>query len=156
MQDKTEGVFFMQLLRTSSAGSDSPPSGLSCIRASSTRYLWHYFFHFCPLVQTLERGPTFGSPWSSSTPPFFGRGRVAPPPPSLFLSLFLFTSHLLILLLLLASGNVYSNPSTTPVCPRNPKYLAPYAPMRLGESLSSVAAAKGGSTLSASGSLNPL
>jgi len=29
----------------------------------------------------LGRGPTVGSPWSSSTLPSLGRGRVAPPPP---------------------------------------------------------------------------
>jgi len=27
-----------------------------------------YIFHFWPLVQILGRGPTIGSPWSSSTP----------------------------------------------------------------------------------------
>jgi len=79
MQDKTEGEFFSQRLRTSSAKSNSPPPGLSRIWASPTRHLWHYF-HFCPLVQTMERDPTVGPPWSSSTPPSLGRGRVAPPP----------------------------------------------------------------------------
>jgi len=33
-------------------------------------------------VQTLGRGPTVGSPWSSSMPPSLRRGRVAPLPPS--------------------------------------------------------------------------
>jgi len=69
-------------LRTPSAGSDSPPPWLSCIRASPAGHLWHHFFHFWPLVQTLGRGPTVGSPWSSFTPPSLGRGRVAPPPPT--------------------------------------------------------------------------
>jgi len=80
MQDKTEGEFFIQRLWTPSAGSNSPPPWLSRIRASPARNLRHYFFHFWPLVQTLGRGPTIGSPWSSSTPPSLGRGRVAPPP----------------------------------------------------------------------------
>jgi len=39
MQDKTEGEFFMQRLRTLSAGSDSPPPGLSYIRVSPARHL---------------------------------------------------------------------------------------------------------------------
>jgi len=60
MQDKMEGEFFLQRLRTSSAKSYSPTSGLSHIRASPAHHLWHYFFHFLPL-QTLERGPTVGS-----------------------------------------------------------------------------------------------
>jgi len=81
MQDKTEGEFFMQRLRTSSAGSDSPPPWLSRIRASPARHLRNHFFHFWFLVQTLGRGPTVGSPWSSPTPPSLGKGRVAPPPP---------------------------------------------------------------------------
>jgi len=81
MQDKTEGEFFMQRLRTPSTGYDSPPLWLSRIWASPARHLWHYLFHFWPLVQTLECGPTVGTPWSSSTPPSLGRGRVAPPPP---------------------------------------------------------------------------
>jgi len=65
-------------------GSNSPHSGLSLILdrtwASPARHLCHYFFHFWPLVQTLERGLTVASPWSSSTPPSLGRGRVVPPP----------------------------------------------------------------------------
>jgi len=31
----------------------------------------------------MGRGPTVGSPWSSSTPSSLGRGRVASPPPTL-------------------------------------------------------------------------
>jgi len=80
-QDKKEGEFFMQRLRTPSAGSGSPPPWLSCIRASPERHLRHHFFHFWPLVQTLGRSPTVGSPWSSSMPSSLERGRVAPPPP---------------------------------------------------------------------------
>jgi len=72
--------FFMQRLRTPSAGSNSPPPWLSGIRTSPARHLRHHFFHFWPLVQTLGRFPTVGSPWSSSTPPSLRRGRVAPPP----------------------------------------------------------------------------
>jgi len=53
MQDKTEGEFFMQRLRTPSAGSDS--TGLPRTRATPARHLWHYFFHFLSPVQTLER-----------------------------------------------------------------------------------------------------
>jgi len=79
MQDKKQGEFFMQRLRTPSAGSDSPPC-LSRIRASSARHLRHHFFHFWPLVQTLGSGPTVGSPWSSSTLPSLGRGTGGPPP----------------------------------------------------------------------------
>jgi len=71
----------MQRLRIPPAGSDSPPPGLCRIRASPARHLWHYFFLFWPLVHTLVRGLTVGSPWSSSTPPSLGRGRVTPPPP---------------------------------------------------------------------------
>jgi len=78
MQDKTEEIFF-QRLRTPSAGSNSPPPGLPCIWAFPARHVWHYF-HFWPLVQTLGRGPTVGSPLSSSTLLSLGRGRVAPPP----------------------------------------------------------------------------
>jgi len=74
----TEGEFFIQRLRTPSTGSNSPPPGLSRIRASPARHLWH-FFYFKPLVQTLGRSPILGSQWSSSTPPSLGRGRVAPP-----------------------------------------------------------------------------
>jgi len=40
------------------AGSNSPPSESSRIWVSLARRLWHYFFHFWPLVQTLGRGPT--------------------------------------------------------------------------------------------------
>jgi len=61
--------------------SNSPPFGLSRNWASPARYLWHYFFHFWSLVQTLGRRSTVGSPWSSSTPSSLGRGRVVPPPP---------------------------------------------------------------------------
>jgi len=56
-------------------------AGFSRIWASPARQ--HYFFHFWRLVQTLERGPTVESPWSSSIPPWsssIGKGRVAPPP----------------------------------------------------------------------------
>jgi len=42
MQDKTEGEFFMQNLRTPSTGSDSPPPWLSRIRASPARHLRHH------------------------------------------------------------------------------------------------------------------
>jgi len=80
MQDKTVGKFFMQLLRTPYAGSDSPTPWLSRIWASPERHLQHYFFHFWPLVQTLGRVPTVGSLWSSSMPLSLRRGRVAPPP----------------------------------------------------------------------------
>jgi len=72
--------FFLQRLQTPFAESNSPLSGLSCIWASPACHLWHYFFHFWPLVQTLGHGPSFGSPWSSSKPPSLGRGWVAPPP----------------------------------------------------------------------------
>jgi len=81
MQDKKE-EFFMQRLRTPSAGSDSSPPWLSRIRVFPARHLQYYFFHFWPLVQTLGRGRTVWSPWSSFTPPSLGRGRVAPPPPT--------------------------------------------------------------------------
>jgi len=67
------------LLRTPSAGSDPPPPWLSRIRASPARHLRHHLY-FLSLVQTLGRGLTVGSPWSSSTPLSLGRGRVAPPP----------------------------------------------------------------------------
>jgi len=69
---------------SSSAGSNLPPPWLSHIRTSPARHLRHYFFHFWPLFQTLGRGPTVGSPWSSSTPPSLGRGRAAPPPPTVY------------------------------------------------------------------------
>jgi len=59
---------------------ERPPSGLSRIWASPARHLWHYFFHFWPLVLTLGRGPTVGSLWSFSTPPSLERGQTAPPP----------------------------------------------------------------------------
>jgi len=49
-------------------------------RAYPARHFRHYFFHFWPLVQTLGRGLTVGSPWSSSTPLSLGKGRVAPSP----------------------------------------------------------------------------
>jgi len=45
-QEKTEGEFFMQRLRTPSAGSNSPPPWLSRIRASPGRHLRHHFFQF--------------------------------------------------------------------------------------------------------------
>jgi len=73
--------FFLQSLRTSSVGSHSPPSGLSRIWASAARHLWHYFFHFWSMVQTLLRSPIVRSPWSFSTSPSLGRSRVAPLPP---------------------------------------------------------------------------
>jgi len=66
MQDKTEELTW-QRLWISSAGSYSPPSGLSRIWASPARHLWHYSFHFWPLVQTLGRGPTVGLPLSFSS-----------------------------------------------------------------------------------------
>jgi len=59
VQDEKEGEFFMQRLRTPSAGSDSPPPWLSRIWASPACHLRHYF-HFWPLVQTLGCGPTVG------------------------------------------------------------------------------------------------
>jgi len=77
---KTEGELFLQRLRTPSARYDSPPTGLSYIWASPARHLWHYFFHFWPLVQILGRDPTVVFAWSFSTPPSRGRGQVAPPP----------------------------------------------------------------------------
>jgi len=80
MQDKTE-EFFLQRLRTPSAGSDSPPPWLSRIQVFPACHLRHHFFHFWPLIQTLGRRLTIG--WSSSTPPSLGRGRAAPPPPYL-------------------------------------------------------------------------
>jgi len=79
--NRTHALIARQFLlrrQTLSAGSNSPPSGLSHIWASPVRYLWHHFFHLWSLVQTLGRGPTFGSPWNSSTPPSLGRGRVVP------------------------------------------------------------------------------
>jgi len=45
--------FFMQRLRTPSAGYDSPPPWLSRIRAFPALHLRHYLFHFWPMVQTL-------------------------------------------------------------------------------------------------------
>jgi len=51
MQNKTEGKFFLQRLRTLSVGSDSPPPGLFYVWSSPVRHLWHYF-HFWPRVQT--------------------------------------------------------------------------------------------------------
>jgi len=84
LQAKTEGEFFLQRLRTPSPKSDLPPPGLSRIWASPARRLWHYFFHFRPLVQTLGRGPTVGTPWSFSTTPSLGRGLLAPLPPLMY------------------------------------------------------------------------
>jgi len=81
MQDKTEGEFYLQRLRTPFAGSNSLPSGFFRIWASPARHLWHYTSSIWPLVQTLGRGPTVGSSWSSSTLPSLGRVRVSPPPP---------------------------------------------------------------------------
>jgi len=80
MQDKTEEEF-SQCLQTSSAGSNSHPPGLSCIWASLVHHLWHYFFHFWPLVQILGHGSTVGSLWSSSMHPSLGRSLVVAPPP---------------------------------------------------------------------------
>jgi len=77
MQDKTEEKLFVQRLRTPYAESDSSPPGLSWIWASPACHLWHYFFQFWPLVQTLGHGPTVGSPWSSYTPiPLKGSGSI--------------------------------------------------------------------------------
>jgi len=39
LQDKTEGEFFLQCLRSSTAGSNSPPSRLSCIWTSPARHI---------------------------------------------------------------------------------------------------------------------
>jgi len=64
---------FLQCLRTSSKGSYSPPPGLSCIRA---RHLWHYFFHFRPLVQTLGCSCWVSSEFLRAL--FLKRGRIAP------------------------------------------------------------------------------
>jgi len=81
MQDKTEGEF-LQRLRTISAGSDSPHSDLSCIWASLACALsLALFLPFLTSGPDLRPGPTVGFPWSSSTPPSIGRGRVVPPPP---------------------------------------------------------------------------
>jgi len=78
MQDKTEGEF-LQRLRTPSAGSNSPSSGLSLFWSSPARHFGTIFFHFWPLVQIpLGRGPTVGSLWSSSTPHTSEGDRVAP------------------------------------------------------------------------------
>jgi len=46
MQDKTEAEFYLQHLRTPSAGSNLPPPELSCIWAYPACHLWHNFFHF--------------------------------------------------------------------------------------------------------------
>jgi len=56
VQDKTEVEFFLQGLRSLTARSSLPLSGLSRIWASPALHLWHYF-HFLSLVQTLRRGP---------------------------------------------------------------------------------------------------
>jgi len=66
-------------------------------------------------------------------------------------------TRLLIFFLLLASGNVHPNPGLTPVRPTNPIYIpAPLAPEKLGLPQSNAAAARGGSTPPAPGSLDPL
>jgi len=78
MEDKTEDVF-LQCLHSSTAESNSPPSGLSRFRASPARHLWHYF-HLWSLVQTLGRGVSA----EFSALPSFGRGQVEPPPISSF------------------------------------------------------------------------
>jgi len=70
MQDKTE-EFFMQRMRTPSAArSDSPPSGLSRIRASPASLALLPFLISGPdlgawpsLVQTLGRGHLWSRPW---------------------------------------------------------------------------------------------
>jgi len=82
MQDKTEGEFFLQSLRTPSIELSSSLSGLSCIWATPACHLWHYFFHFwsrpwgvvrlmgfCGLVEFL---------WCYA-PLSFGRDQVTPP-----------------------------------------------------------------------------
>jgi len=53
MQDKTEEKFFFQRLRTSSAGSNSPSPGLSCIPSLSAR-------HLCTTYSFLISDPDLG------------------------------------------------------------------------------------------------
>jgi len=54
---------------------DCPASEpLLCAIFGTTSSIFDHWF------QTSGRGPTDGSPWSSSTPLSLGRGRVAPPP----------------------------------------------------------------------------
>jgi len=79
MQDKTEGEFFLQRLRSLTAGSNPPLSGLSRIWVSPARHLCRYFFHLWFLVQVLWRGPTVESLRNSFAPPSLGKGRIAPP-----------------------------------------------------------------------------
>jgi len=56
MQNNTEEEFFWEHLRISSAGCYLL---LNC-SASEARHLWHYFFHFWPLVQNVGRCLTLG------------------------------------------------------------------------------------------------
>jgi len=54
-KNKMEGEFFLQRLRHQLTSFWIVPHLSLCD-------LWHYFFHFWSLVQTLWRGPTVGSP----------------------------------------------------------------------------------------------
>jgi len=61
MQDKTE-EFFMQRLRTPSAGFNSPLLDYPASELIRRAMFGTKFFHFWPLVQTLGCGQTVGSP----------------------------------------------------------------------------------------------
>jgi len=102
--------------------------------------VWNHCFIFscsCPLI---------GCSWTATLLFLYDQTLIYSPP---------FTC-LLILLHLLASGNVHPNPGLPLFFQQNPYIPAPFAPEKLDKPQSNAAAAIGGSTLPAPGSLGPL
>jgi len=96
-------------------------------------------------IFSLSR-PLTGRSWVATLFFLYDRTLIYSPP---------FT-RLLILLLLLASGNVHPNPGPPMFAQQIPYIPAPFAPEKLGEPQSNVAAARGESTPPAPSSLGPL
>jgi len=113
-----------------SEGSDRPinPNCLEC-----------FFYAFA------SSSPLTGCGWTAILLIFYDQTVLCSPP----------FSRLFIFLVLLVSGNVHPSPGPAPIRLTLQNFHAPSAPARLGESLFSVADARGGSTPPASGSLKP-
>ena len=66
----------LQRMRTPVPGHLSSHSALSSYGLFAPLTLWRLSVSPRPLVQALESFPDSGAPWSSTMPPYLGRGRV--------------------------------------------------------------------------------